>query len=533
MAEEIGGGIVHVVRHQRLQLRGGELPRGERLRLAGRRPQPARRRIHLEAGTPPGGERERFGLAAVREGVPAEPERAEADRRGGGRATGIPERGLHSQPVAGHHAGLLRHGIRHQTLGQQPSPAQPLHLTLEGIAHQGGIGLDAPAGAAGRAIQRGAPRRLQQLARASQHGAEPRCQRGRQQQPGGVHRRDIVGERGGGLPPRLGAQGGEEGHPRKGGIDSAQEAGGAAPGAVGDQRQPHRRRTKRLQLPHVLGAVQAPGAHRDLVIRLPHRRVEPPPIEGERRGGGIEAGAAVELERGPRGEPLLLRQLGKAGGVSGDAERLLRRPAGGLVLPVAIPRGAAEDRHHHLGPEAADDPHDVLEHRVPGPVRPGVVQILGEAEVVGTGEELAGAVEPPGGKQFLGAEQPQLLSQLLADQVLAALAAIEGEICRLRPHAARQQGEELGVLVVGMGRDEQHPLVVTQAAELLVEGGEPAGGGRRELAGEWSAGGEQQEEREQAAGRHGKQGNPRRPGQKGDPGAAVSARPPGAAACRR
>ena len=133
------------------------------------------------------------------------------------------------------------------------------------------------------------------------------------------------------------------------------------------------------------------------------------------------------------------------------------------------------------GPEPANDAHHVLEDGVPRPVGPGLVERLGVAEVVGAGEVLAGPVQPAGREQLLGPEQAERLAQLGADQVLPALAPVERQIRRLRAHPADQDGQQLGVLVVGMRADHEDPLVVPQHAELAVQRHHPAGGRRLEL----------------------------------------------------
>ena len=117
-------------------------------------------------------------------------------------------------------------------------------------------------------------------------------------------------------------------------------------------------------------------------------------------------------------QALLPKQLGKARAVASHAIGLLRRPAGRLVLAVAIPWRTAEDRHDDLWPEPPDDPHYVLEDRVPRPVRPRVVERLGEPEVIGAGEELLGAVELPGGQELFGPQEAERFAELRTDEIL-------------------------------------------------------------------------------------------------------------------
>ena len=139
------------------------------------------------------------------------------------------------------------------------------------------------------------------------------------------------------------------------------------------------------------------------------------------------------------------------------------------MLAVAVLGRAAEHRDDDLGPKPPHDPHDVLEDGVLGPVLPGLVQRLGVAEIVGAGEILPRAVEPPRGQQLLGPDEPERLAQLRADEVLSPLAAVEGQVRGFRPHAPDEYRQQLGVLVVRMGPDHQHAPVVPQHAQLLVQ----------------------------------------------------------------
>ena len=157
------------------------------------------------------------------------------------------------------------------------------------------------------------------------------------------------------------------------------------------------------------------------------------------------------------------------------------------MLAVAVLRRPAEDRDDDLGTEPPDDADHILEHGVLRPVLPGLLHGLGVAEVVGPGEVLPGAIEPPRGEQLLGPDQTQRLAQLGSDQVLAPFAAVERQVRRLGAHPPHQDGEQLGILVVRMGADHQHPLVVTQHPQLVVQRHDAAGGGRLELRAERDA----------------------------------------------
>ena len=152
------------------------------------------------------------------------------------------------------------------------------------------------------------------------------------------------------------------------------------------------------------------------------------------------------------------------------------------MLTMAVPWRAAEDRNHYLRAEPPNNAHDVLEDGVPGPVRPGVAQVLGEAEVVRAGEELLAPVEATRRAQLLGPEEPQRFTKFVADEILPALSPVEGEIPGLGPHPAHEHREQFGVLVIGVGGDHQYALLVSQEAEGAIQRGVSTGRRRLELS---------------------------------------------------
>ena len=133
---------------------------------------------------------------------------------------------------------------------------------------------------------------------------------------------------------------------------------------------------------------------------------------------------------------------------------------------------------------------------------PGVHEGLAEAEVIGAGEELLCAIHTTRGEQFLGPEDPQRFTQFIADEVLSTFAASEREVPGLCSFAPTEEDQELGVLVVGVGADQQDPLVVPQHPQLLQQHRKPPGGGGLErtadLCGE--GGGKEQDDQGQHAG---------------------------------
>src|SRR5581483_8296685 len=245
-------------------------------------------------------------------------------------------------------------------------------------------------------------------------------------------------------------------------------ARGAPPVAPRHERQPRGARSRALELAHVLRAVPAAARHRDLVEGAARHRVEGAAVQAERGRCGVEPRVPVQLHRAPAR-------------VAQHVERLAGEQPRRLVLAVAVPRRAGEDRHDDLRPEPADHGEDVGEERVARPEAERFGRSLGEPEVVGAGEVLLGAVEPARGEQLLGAEDAELGAELGPEQVLSALAAGERQVRRARAQAAREDGEQLGVFVVGVGADHEHAFARAELLERRGQRRDPAGPGRGEL----------------------------------------------------
>ena len=135
------------------------------------------------------------------------------------------------------------------------------------------------------------------------------------------------------------------------------------------------------------------------------------------------------------------------------------------------PGTRGKPRDDHVGPEGADDPHDVRHHLLPVPDLERLAIILRKTEVDGAREKLPAAVEAAGGEQFLGADHAELLAELGTEHVLAAVAAGEREVGGAVIPAARQVGDELGVFIVRMRGDVEHAAHFAKAAQQLQNGG--------------------------------------------------------------
>src|SRR5439155_6833716 len=93
----------------------------------------------------------------------------------------------------------------------------------------------------------------------------------------------------------------------------------------------------------------------------------------------------------------------------------------------------------------------------------------------------------------------ELGAELGTDEILAAFTARQREIRGLRTHPARQQHQELGVLVVGVRADHQHPLVAAELAQCARQRSDAARAGRGQLSLASMGGAEAQEEPEEPA----------------------------------
>src|SRR5688500_17493516 len=99
--------------------------------------------------------------------------------------------------------------------------------------------------------------------------------------------------------------------------------------------------------------------------------------------------------------------------------------AGHLVLAVPIRCGAAEAREDDQRPEHPDDADHAPKDLPFVPLELRFIERLGEAVIERAGKVLFTAVEPAGLKKLFGANHPQRVEQLCADDVLPALAAIQ------------------------------------------------------------------------------------------------------------
>ena len=147
-------------------------------------------------------------------------------------------------------------------------------------------------------------------------------------------------------------------------------------------------------------------------------------------------------------------------------------------MAVGVAGDGGESRDHHIGAEFADDADDVGENALLVPDGEGLAIILGESEVDCAGEELACAVKLTGGKKFVGADVAQFRAKLVAQNILSAVAAGDGEIGGPIVAAMGEVGEELRVFIIRMSGDEQDAAHRIKGFQFLKNGGGVGIGGK-------------------------------------------------------
>ena len=122
-----------------------------------------------------------------------------------------------------------------------------------------------------------------------------------------------------------------------------------------------------------------------------------------------------------------------------------------------------------MRPERANHRHHVRQDRILRPVLERLVERLRESEIERAREVLVAAVDAPRGEQLLGANHPEHRAELVADQILPAVAAREREIRRLDVARLGEPGDELRVLVVGVRADHQHARGGAESCDQLAQ----------------------------------------------------------------
>src|SRR5690606_22537143 len=101
----------------------------------------------------------------------------------------------------------------------------------------------------------------------------------------------------------------------------------------------------------------------------------------------------------------------------------------------------------HIGLKVSDYPHYIAQHFLFVPKVERLLGSLAVTEVEAAGEELLRAIYPSRCQQLLCADEAELDALLIADEVLATVAAGDGEIAGAYHPVFRQPGEQTGVFV--------------------------------------------------------------------------------------
>ena len=154
------------------------------------------------------------------------------------------------------------------------------------------------------------------------------------------------------------------------------------------------------------------------------------------------------------------------------------------MMAMPISRRARPDRDDHLRPVRPDHADDIAGERFAVPVSEGLFGVLRIAEIVRPGEELLGAIHASRGEQLLCTDRAERLAQFVADLILPAVAAREGEIGAVHLSTSREPGEQRGILIVGVCPHHEHATGDGEAAHELVQRDRaaflPGGGTRRD-----------------------------------------------------
>ena len=126
------------------------------------------------------------------------------------------------------------------------------------------------------------------------------------------------------------------------------------------------------------------------------------------------------------------------------------------MLTVAIGQRVGKDGDEDVWPKGSDDRNDVGDERIARPTLERQLTVLRNAEVERASEERDAAVDATRRERLLRANRAQRDPAFIADEVVAGLSSRQREVARLDHAAAREPGNELRVVVVGVGTDDQH-----------------------------------------------------------------------------
>ncbi len=375
------------------------------------------------------------------------------------------ERHAHAERLPRRHEPVVHARLQHQAVGELERRLDVLLLVLEPA-----VDLGPCARVVDDARQRAAQR------------ADP-CERGRERGRRGLGRARVEGGAGGAEQRLERLELRREGCVRRGEapqagerrVDAVQEVGFASrDGRLGvDQaEQPLGRPEIGRNLARALAAVHRARAHPQLLPAHAQQRVVDARRHGHRgilRPAEATDAALVELERLPRGKAL----LGEPRRVGCVAEGRPRELGGRLVV-LATALARERQRQDHVGPKGPDHAHDVAHRRVAAPLREGLLDAEGVAELVGAPEVLLDAVVAVERHELARAQHAERVEQLRPDRVLPAFPARHGEESGAHAEPAREPHQDPVVLVVRVRGHVQHACGRAHAPQRQAEAVRPA-----------------------------------------------------------
>jgi hypothetical protein len=109
-----------------------------------------------------------------------------------------------------------------------------------------------------------------------------------------------------------------------------------------------------------------------------------------------------------------------------------------------------------MRPEPPDHTDYVFQQRIRFPEPRGLFQCLRKSKVIGTGEKLLRTIHGPRCGEFLGSQQAESDSQLVANEVLPSLTPAQRQVRGIRTIPSRDQRQKRCVLVVRVRTNHQN-----------------------------------------------------------------------------
>ena len=139
------------------------------------------------------------------------------------------------------------------------------------------------------------------------------------------------------------------------------------------------------------------------------------------------------------------------------------------MLPGSLVGGKSRD--NHVRPELANDAHYVGQHILLSPEFERLAVVLGISKIPGSREELLTAIHAPGREQFLGADYAQFIADFGTKDILPAVSASHGKIAGAAKAVSGQKGDQAGIFVIRMRRNEKDAAHLPKTPQLRQDAG--------------------------------------------------------------